>query len=198
MAIQASSLEHLYNQGILNYVPYELCQPTPMSQMQQMPQMGMGYGNQYGQLVQTYGNPNNAPFVQQYSSPYLQQAQQGSLYNTYTTDSFVPRNLAPQENQYSVKQDVLDIGSDVGSKSDLKSQILHTENKNFRQSILEEANNTNNDVAKKRNSISKTALYKGFAAAGIIATTLVLILKGKKACSGSSSIWSKLNPKNWF
>ena len=166
MAIQASSLEHLYNQGILNYVPYDLCQPTAPTY-----QNGMGYGQygqngQYGQLVQAYGNPNNQPLTQAYASPYLQQAQQGNLYNTYTGDTFVPRNLQPQENQYSFKKNAfgIDDGAQVQS---------------FRQQILSEANSTNNDVTKreKKNSFG---FWKGLLAGGILVGTLVCILKGKK------------------
>lgn len=168
MTIQASSLEHLYNQGILNYIPYDLCQQAPMQAN------NMGYG-QYGQLVHTYGNPSNHPLTQAYSSPYLQQAQQGNLYNTYTGDTFVSRNLKPQENQFSIKKNVLELGNNVQYET---PNVQNSNNMNFRESIMAEANATNNDVT-KRGKKSNSSFWKGLLAGGILVGTLACILKGK-------------------
>lgn len=163
MTIQLSSLNNLYNNGIIDYVPYDVLPQAPMQQM------GMGYVGQYGQygqLVQQYGNPNMSQYNQQYASPYMQQAQQGNLYNTYTSDSFVRQNLAPQANQYSFMKNAYGVEPNANNKS-------------FRQTILDEANSTNNDVTSKKVS-NKSGFIKGLIAGGIMIGTLVCILKGKK------------------
>ena len=60
MAINAYTLNHLYQNGILDYVPADLLMPTPIGTMIPM------------------------------SNPYLDMAKQGNLYQTHgcTTDSF--------------------------------------------------------------------------------------------------------------
>ena len=101
---------------------------------------------------------------------YLNLAKQGALYeNTYTnSDSF--KRVDPN---------------------------YGTENKSFKETILEAANSTKDKVS------TLPSIVKGFAGTGIIMLTLITLLKRKRfACGGSPIIkpipWAKLNPVKWF
>lgn len=66
----------------------------------------------------------------------------------------------------------------------------------YRESIINSADSTKDANC---NKIHKSMLIKGLLATGVVATTLFLLLKGKKpAGTTNTSFWSKLNPLNWF
>ena len=90
MAILPGSLDYLYHNGIVNSIPYDAYAMTPVtpSGMAQMAGMGMGFN--YNQSMGAMHSPMSVGYPQMNGSQYLQAAQTGMLYNTYThPDIFV-------------------------------------------------------------------------------------------------------------
>ena len=167
MTALPGSLDHLYYNGILDHIPYEAYEMAPMtpSGMLQASGMGTGMGLAYPQMN---------------GSQYLQAAQQGYLYDTYTyPDTFVRRASSDIKNEQDFSMDRAMYGE---------------EGKNFRQVITEAAAKTKETVANSPN------WAKGVLAGGIMLTTLFCLLRGKKPPKSASttSFWAKLNPINWF
>lgn len=189
MAVLPGSLDYLYYNGTLDHIPYEAYEMGPVtpSGMAQMSGMGTGIGMGYGMNPIGGYNMNSGYQMNGYSSPYqmngsqyLQAAQQGSLYNNYSTqDNFM--------NRYN---------SDIsqGQNYSKENYGFGENGKNFRESILEVATATKDTVSSSPNWI------KGILAGGIMLTTLCMLFKGKKKPAPqtySTSFLSKLNPKNW-
>ncbi|MBQ7764505.1 hypothetical protein IJ384_03945 [bacterium] len=159
MAILPGSLDYLYYNGILDHIPYEAYEQTPItpSGMAQMSGMGMNYTA--NPMMHGYGT---APMPAMNGTQYLQSAQKGLLYNTYTyPDTFVRRN----------NNDI-----EIGADADFKKMAYGEEGKNFRQAISDAAVKTKETVSSSPNWI------KGLLASGILITTLCMLFKrGKKA-----------------
>ena len=184
------SLDYLYYNGILDHIPYEAYEMTPMtpSGMAQMSGMGTGYGMNMG---------NYSGIGQMNGSQYLQAAQGGLLYDTYTyPDTFVRRNNnVTESSQYSIKQKAFSDGEGYGKDVDSELMAHGQEGKNFRQSIMDAASKTKETVTNSPNWV------KGILAGGIMITTLCCLLRGKKPAGSAvqkTSFWSKLNPMNWL
>ena len=64
----------------------------------------------------------------------------------------------------------------------------------YRKSIVDSAKNVKDKVS------NSPTVWKGVVGTGIILTTLICLLNGKKPTPVASgpSFWSKLNPINWF
>ena len=158
MAILPGSLDYLYYNGILDHIPYEAYEPTPItpSGMAQMSGMGMNYPT--NPMMRGYGA---MPTSAMNGSQYLQSAQSGLLYNTYTyPDTFVRRNNTDFE---------------IGANADFEKMTYGQEGKSFRQAISDAAAKTKETVSSSPNWI------KGLLAGGILITTLCMLLKrGKK------------------
>lgn len=190
MAILPGSLDYLYHYGILDHIPYEAYEQLPMTQsgMAQMSgiaanpyQVGNFNNKQYFQnnnlyQTNTYGDFRNANYQNPQNrinnslgNTYLDNAQQGELYKTYTQDMFVPFS----QNSYA-------------------NGGLKTPEDNFRQSILDSA------VKAKDSIMNAPTLVKGLLAGGVMITTLALLFKGRKSSSTLTSEGSKWNPLNWF
>ena len=125
--------------------------------------------NTYGDFRNAnYQNPQNR-INNSLGNTYLDNAQQGELYKTYTQDMFVPFS----QNSYA-------------------NGGLKTPEDNFRQSILDSA------VKAKDSIMNAPTLVKGLLAGGVMITTLALLFKGRKSSSTLTSEGSKWNPLNWF
>ena len=194
MAILPGSLDYLYYNGIIDHIPYEAYEMTPMtpSGMAQMSGMGTGYG-----LSPMMNGLGSASMTQMNGTQYLKAAQGGLLYDTYTyPDTFVHRNNNVQESSnYSIKQKAFSDGEGYSRDVDYEVMANGQEGKNFRQSIMDAASKTKETVTNSPNWV------KGVLAGGIILTTLCCLLRGKKPAvntANQASFWSKLNPVNWF
>lgn len=197
MAVLPGSLDHLYYNGILDHIPYEAYEMGPMtpSGAAQMSGMGTGYGintmNGYGMNSVAGGAPNSqmnpygmnqayASMTPMNGSQYLQSAQSGLMYNTYTSpDTFVRRSNS---------------NVNIGQDFSIETSAYGESGKNFRESIMNAASTAKESVSNSPNWI------KGILAAGIMLTTLCMLFKGKKTPAAqphTSSFFSRLNPKNW-
>lgn len=193
MAVLPGSLDYLYYNGILDHIPYEAYEMSPMtpSGMAQMSGMGTGYG--FNPAMTGFGATGMS---QMNGSQYLKAAQGGLLYDTYTyPDTFVRRNNNIERgNGYSIRQKAFSDGEGYGRDLDYEVMANGQEGKNFRQAISDAASKTKETVSNSPNWV------KGILAGGIMITTLCMLLRGKKkpASAPQSSFWSKLNPINWF
>lgn len=175
MTVLPGSLDYLYYNGILDHIPYEAYEMGPATAS------GMGYNQMNG-------------------SQYLNQAMQGSMYNTYTNpDTFVRRNSNEyrQGEDYSLAQQTFGINDGIGKDSDLEVKAFGDEGKSFRETIVNGAKSTGSSFLNAPNFI------KGLVSGALIIGTLFCLLKGKKKAPIESipektSFWSKMNPKNWF
>ena len=206
MTVNPYTLNSLYNQGIIDCIPYDICMPMPATQSGIM-EMGLG----------TIGANQN--YNTQMGSQYLDMAKKGDMYDYYgnSTDSFVHSygaNTKQQENssgikqmfgirngigrEYNVANAAYGLNNGVGSEVDYERMANDKDGQDFRQSITNAASKAKESVLNS-NSIGKGLL----ATLGIVAT-LILVIKGCKKPKASatqiqsSSFWSKLNPINWF
>lgn len=170
MAVLPGSLDYLYYNGILDHIPYEAYEMGPVGNS------GMGAG------------------MSMNGSQYLNQAMQGSMYNTYTSpDTFVKRdnsNYAQGEN-YSFVKSALGINNGIGKDADFEVNAFGQEGKSFRESLVDGAKST-------ASGFSNTSTFvKGLIAGGVMIGTLFCLLKGKKKPSAqqapTQSFWSKIN-----
>ena len=174
MAVLPGSLDYLYYNGILNHIPYEAYEMTPMTASGRAQLAGMGMG---------FGNPTNlnygavAASSQINATQYLQQAQMGNLYNTYThPDTFVPRDTDYVEHGAgSLGRKTFQNNNDYGAAVGSGAMPLGQDGKNFRQTISEWG-------AKAKESVTNSPQWvKGLVAGGIIVATAYCLLTGKKA-----------------
>lgn len=89
MTVLPGSLDYLYHNGILDHVPYEVYQMTPMTQSGMLQMSGMGNGL------------NQAPTMQNYSplqSPYNMNVSQGMSFSLAGANS--PNMAYPQGDTY--------------------------------------------------------------------------------------------------
>ena len=147
MANLPGSLDYLYNSGIIDHIPYEAYEMTPL----------------------TYANT-----AQMNGSQYLQAAQKGLLYNTYTCpDTFVRRNTNTT-NEYSVYNRSFKDGDGYSRDADLEVMANGEDGKRYRKAITNAASRAKETVSNSPNWV------KGLLASGILITTLcALLTKGK-------------------
>ena len=160
MAVLPGSLDYLYYNGILDHIPYEAYEMTPVmngNQYMNMAMSGAGYRN-YGQ---------NDAFVR---------SGVNSQNISTTSDAYVMRNpndYRTGEN-YSPMQNAFGINNGVGRDSDFGQKALGDEGITFRESIL-------NAAAKTKNAVTTApSLYQGLLGLGIIGVTLAMLFKGRK------------------
>ena len=142
MAVLPGSLDYLYYNGIIDRIPYEAYEIMPMtpSGMAQMSGAGMCMGaGSYGMMPAMNG------------TQYLQAAQRGLIYNTYTCpDTFINRDISDEVDSCSNNQ----------------------RGKSFKDSIKD-------TYAKAYNTYSTTPGWvKGLLATGITLLTLAALIKG--------------------
>ena len=186
MALNPYTLYHLYEKGILEYVPADLAAGVPVSPMMQMsnPYLDMA---QQGGLYQSHGMHNDS--FQFSVNPVQSQPQIGSLsqtggMNTFNGTGIGAYSQAGGENTFG--------GVGIGAYS-------QTGSINTFGGFADTQNNIINGYYKTKSIIDRTPKFVlGLAAAGIG----ILGLKagfgrfGKKAAKKTSFL-SKLNPFNW-
>lgn len=179
MSVSPYTLEGLYNKGVLDYVPYELCNGANVSSLN---------------VVQ---------------NPYLDMAKQGGLYQDYSTDNFqyqnVQNNGYADNNIYSnqgnagmnsigtlgFNQSVMNASgiNPLGTNPNSPNGTLGSDSREAFMNSMQEGI-MGEKVGKKEKSKSFN-LIKGLIAGGIIIGTTYLCLKGKKQPS-SGNFLSKL------
>ena len=192
MAVLPGSLDYLYYNGILDRIPYEAYEMTPMtpSGRAQMAGMGTGFGSQYGLSPMMNG------------TEYLKAAQKGHLYDTYTyPDTFVRRTSANynEGGQYSISQKAFHDGEGYGSCADYDVMANGHEGKRISKGI-------GNFASKVKDSVLNAPTWvKGLLSGGLIVTTLCCLFKKKPPVqetktfgSKCKAFFSKLNPFKWF
>ena len=176
MAVNPYTLNTLYNYGILDYAPYELC-----------------------------NNGVNVSAMNGIQNPYLNTAMQGSLYQQYgnQADSFT-RKIGTQSNTGINAFGLEGIGGQgnagmnafgvEGIGSQAPSQV------NAWGGFSDAGKNISNGVAGTASFIDRIpSPVKGIAAAALMIGSVALIFRGKKKPPAENSgFLSKLNPVNWF
>ena len=193
MAVLPGSLDYLYYNGILDHIPYEAYEMSPMTPSGMAQMSGMGSGNAMNPTMKGFGTAN---VPQMNGTQYLKAAKGGLLYDTYTyPDTFVRRNHSESGNGYSIRQKAFSDGEGYGRDVDYEVMANGEEGKNFRQAISDAASKTKETVSNSPNWV------KGLLAGGIMITTLCCLIKTKKAPTQptpKTGFFSKLNPVNWF
>ena len=186
MALNPYTLYHLYEKGILEYVPTDLAVGVPVSPMMQMsnPYLDMA---QQGGLYQNHGMNNDSFHLQ--TNPVQSHPQIGSLsqaggMNTFNGTGIGAYSQAGGTNTYN--------GVGIGAYSQAGGMNTFGEFTDTQNSIM-------NGYYKTKSIIDRTPKFVlGLAAAGIG----ILGLKagfgrfGKKAAKKTSFL-AKLNPLNW-
>lgn len=186
MTIQPGSLDYLYYNGILDHIPYEAYEYTPVTKSgmtQYNTNMPSGMSLKQAALGYT---PTSISGEQ-----YLNSASHGELYNSYNmNDTYSKSDSAGTQTGegYSIKKHAYgdnSVGSDyniknamygddfVGSGMDMEKTANGEEGKSFRESITEAAEST-------KDSVLHGSIWKGLAALGLLIVTPILIFKTRK------------------
>lgn len=219
MTINPYTLNSLYNQGIIDHVPYDLCMGMPMTSsgmteamgLNTMPQMGsmnpMMAGGAMGVGQNSYGMTSSMN-----GSQYLDSAMKGEMYGYYgnSNDTFVrSSNSSTQQTKSSSIKEMLGMGNGVGrdynfaraaygvgtgADADFERMANDRDGQNFRMSITEAASEAKEGV------MNSHPVVKGLIATAGVALTLILALKGlKKKPAGDvvekTGVFTKI--KNW-
>lgn len=179
MAVNPYTLNHLYNNGILDYVPYDLTGGVNVSSLNGM------------------------------QNPYMMSAMQGALYQNYgrTADSF-GSNLNGQGYGIQPNAGLNGFGiQGIGrhSQAGINGFGLQGIGTNSQAGINGFGGGFGGLGQDVSNGVKNTASFlgglpntiKGIAAAAIITLTAALCLKGKKKPPAVTE-GSKWNPVNWF
>ena len=182
MAVLPGSLDYLYYNGILDHIPYEAYEMGPMTASGRAQMSGLGTGFSLNPAMKA--NSVNA-YSQMNGTQYLQNAQQGLLYNTYNSpDTFVPRNYSYKDGEgYSLAQKALNEEGAYGIDQDFEVMAVGQDGKNLRLAIEDAAAKTKETVSNSPNWV------KGLLAAGITVGTLCCLFfrGGKKPVKVQSS-----------
>lgn len=192
MSVMPGSLDYLYYNGILDHIPYEAYETTPV-----MPS-GAGINPMMNQTMNFAGMGVNAQAYQMNAEQYINAARQGNAFNTYNApDTFVRRNNSGirQGQNYNFVNNAFGINGQ-GRDYDFETGALGVEGKTFRENLTDVAQQTKNSVS------NAPGFVKGLLAGGIMIGTLYCLLRGKKKPpveeAVKTSFWSKLNPVKWF
>ncbi len=221
MTINPYVLNSLYNQGIIDCVPMDLCTVSPMTQSGVMETAGLSTMPQIGNIKQNITGSQiinqNTYNSTQTGSQYLDTAMKGEMYGYYgnSYDSFVrsSNNYNQQSNVSTAKNKMSRLDNGIGSEYnganaayginngvgigiDHERMANDLDGQNLRVSIKQAA------ASAKESVMNSHPAVKGLLSIGIIGGTILLLLKGKKKPAvqpqTNTSFWSKLNPKNWF
>lgn len=192
MSVMPGSLDYLYYNGILDHIPYEAYETTPV-----MPS-GAGINPMMNQTMNSAGMGVNTQSYQMNAEQYINAARQGNAFNTYNSpDTFVSRNNSNirQGQNYNSVNNAFGINGQ-GRDADFEMNALGPEGKTFRENLTEAAQQTKNSVS------NAPGFVKGLLAGGVMIGTLYCLLRGKKKPpveeAVKTSFWSKLNPVKWF
>lgn len=200
MTINPYTLNSLYNQGIIDHIPYDLCMGMPITQSGMMENMGLSTMPQMGGINPAMaggamGVGQNAYGMSAMNgSQYLDSAMKGEMYGYYgnSNDTFVRSSGSnTQRVKSSGLKEMLGMGNGVGRDYNFKNAALDPNNgygkgvdfermandrdgQNFRMSITEAASEAKEGV------MNSHPIVKGLLATAGVALTLVLAAKGLK------------------
>ena len=205
MSINANTLNNLYSQGILDYVPYEICNSgANVSAMNGMSNPYLNSAMQ-GMQFQNYGNTPDCFSRCDNNNPSLQN-------NYLTNQTPIGLNSLAGANKFGL----VDIGQARGAGNTPQIGVLsHAGTNAFglegigakAPSHLNAFGGFEDASNSLQNGITTTSSFldriptpiKGIAAAGIMLMSLSAVLKGKKKpVKPKTSFFSNLNPINWF
>ena len=193
MSVMPGSLDYLYYNGILNHIPYEAYETTPV-----MSSAGVAGNTMMNQTMTSTGMGMNAQTYQMNAEQYINAARQGNAFSTYNaTDTFVHRNNSniTEGQNYNITNNAFGINGQ-GRDYDFEKGALGAEGKSFRENLTVAAQQTTNSIS------NSSGFVKGLLAGGIMIGTLYCLLKGKKKPPVEEAVktnfWSKLNPIKWF
>ena len=218
MALNPYTLNHLYQNGILDYVPTDMMMGTPMGGVltpMNNPYMSMA---QQGALYQNHGmaadsfhssftpayTPNNYSSVSAPSNAYVGannyngynngMVQIGARSNAGGLNTFNGYGIGAYNNN--------GIGSAIGEYGSFGSQT-NAGGVNTFGGFTDVQNNINGGINKVSAVVSNTPKLVLGILAGVIGYIGIAALfkKGKKPAKvtgSNSSFWSNLNPLNWF
>ncbi len=202
MALNPYTLYHLYEKGILDYVPMDLAGGTPIAPLTSMsnPYLEMA---QQGGLYQNHGAYNDSFQFSGVQSPYQQN------YQTYGNISGTPIQAGSQTNTggmntffgYGVGANTPNTtASTLGFNGFTGSQTQA--GVNAFGGFADVPNGIANGYQRTYAAVSSMPKVLLGAVAGIIGVTglMMAFKRGKKPQKTvtHNSFWQKLNPKNWF
>ena len=220
MALNPYTLYHLYDKGILEYVPTDLMMGTPMGAMMPMSNPYLDMAMQGG-LYQNHGMANDSFQMSGVQSPYVQNYQSnptvgngitqiGALSNAGGLNTFNGYGVGTQS--AASIPGAFGFNGNIGAYSD--SSVLNTFNGhgvgsqsqagglNTFGGFTDTQNNISGGFNKMMTIVDRTpkVVLGLFAGAIGIGSLILAFKKGKKPATTthSTSFWSKLNPKNWF
>lgn len=200
MTINPYTLNSLYNQGIIECVPYDLCMGTPATPSGVAETMGMAsMPQQMGSVKQAALNGENISLSTNQTInglQYLDNAMKGEMYGYYgnSNDTFVrSSNVYNSENsslsktlsradggtgsQYNMAGAMYGINNGVGAGVDYERMYYDDDGKEVRESVREAASKAKEGV------MNSNPWVKGLLSAGIVLGTVagvVMMIKGKK------------------
>ena len=203
MTINPYTLNSLYNQGIIECVPYDLCTVMPATQSGISEMMGMSTMPQIGNLKQEVLNSNdinvqNSQYGQNINgSEYLDEAMKGGMYEYYgnSNDSFMRTTDMDYQQGYSNSSLLSGNGGSIGNEYVRKGKTRHLnksvksqdnyenyyddDGSRYREEINSAASSVKEDSVMKSHSLPKGLLSVGIVL-GTIATAIALLVKGRK------------------
>lgn len=179
MTVNPYTLNMLYQNGILDYVPTELYMPLPLGSTASMQNPYLNTAMQ-GNLYQQAGNYTDS-FTPSGNYTGLVNTQIGSQSTNGIAQTFGFGNIG-SESQYSMYGN-----PDIGNESQINFNSINGGLPDIKTGF----SNGINKIS------SLPTAIKGILSAGLIILTLGCMFKGKKK-KGSKTILQKLNPINWF
>lgn len=156
MTVLPGSLNYLYNNGIVDHIPYEAYTMSPMTPS--------GYAQMAGVAHNPYAGAD-----------YLKMAQSGLLYNTYADSDTFMRNGAyppqPQDRKFSQR---IYNNEGYGRDMDMEAMINGEDGRQVRKSISRKFQNVKDKL------VNCPEWAKGILGLGLIALTALGIVKGFK------------------
>lgn len=220
MALNPYTLNHLYEKGILDYVPTELMMGTPVGTMTPMNNPYLDMAKQGG-LYQSHGASTDSfhsDYTPAYTPQYTQNVSSGSNYGAYSNSNMYNGNYKQQNtvmlgsrsnaggmnsfNGYGIGSNNQNtIGAAFGENGTIGSQS-NTGGINTFGGFADTQNNITSGFNKAVTVIDRTPkLLLGLAAGAIgligIASLFKRGKKPPKTTNPHTSFWSKLNPMNW-
>ena len=199
MALNPYTLYSLYEKGILDYVPTDLTAPTPMGAMMPMNNPYLDMAMQGG-LYQNHGTcadsfQMSSPYsinTQSYGNITNGYSQLGALSNAGGVTAFNGYGVGTKSNAGGMNA-INGYGVGIQSPAGFENAV---------GGFADVQNSINNGINTTTSVINRTPkLILGLAAGAIGVLGLMAAFKrGKKppkTSANNTSLWSKLNPKNW-
>ena len=203
MSVSPYTLNSLYQNGILDFVPQDLCYPLPAGNMNmQNPYLNAAM---QGNLYQQYGNGSDSFTRTNFQGGYYD-AQIGSQSNAMQNaiSGGVSGYGAQNSNGIGSMFGFNGIGSQsnagvsmfgetgIGGQSNINMQNTYGGFSDVKNNLAKGFNQASGVV-----SSTPTAI-KGLFAAGLVTLALFGLFRGKGSKKNAKNFWSKFNPANWL